>query len=235
MMSAFLQDLVMLLVLEDSKDYDIRDTSVLSATSWPNSHDERHDDSLRKVPIQSRRSQKSRINKWHRSWPQQPKTTKRLRCTWICLASYGRYLLTSWNTCSNVDFEWKGWILHQGIESETIWLSISKKIKIIWRNFDANFGHLHPKAPIKLQRTESHRCHHWKSADRIGCVESFEQSWPDPSEDPCTKRWASNMVTIQAIQRNQKLLKWKVTSQPMYWPRVAKYNSLSAVVESKSR
>ena len=72
MMSVFLQDLVMLLVLEDSKDYDIRDTSVLCATSWPNSHDERHDDSLRKVPIQSRRSQKSRINKWHRSWPQQP-------------------------------------------------------------------------------------------------------------------------------------------------------------------
>ena len=93
MMSVFLQDLVMLLVLEDSKDYDIRDTSVLCATSWPNSHDERHDDSLRKVPIQSRRSQKSRINKWHRSWPQQPKTTKRLRLNHgFCLATYGRYL-----------------------------------------------------------------------------------------------------------------------------------------------
>jgi len=79
MMSVFLQDLVMLLVLEDSKDYDIRDTSVLCATSWPNSHDERHDDSFRKVPIQSRRSQKSRINKWHRSWPQQLNNQKRPR------------------------------------------------------------------------------------------------------------------------------------------------------------
>ena len=78
MMSMFLQDLVMLLVLEDSKDYDIMDTSVLCATSWPNSHDERHDGWLRKEPIQFHRSPKSRINKWHRSWPQHPQNDQQI-------------------------------------------------------------------------------------------------------------------------------------------------------------
>lgn len=142
MMSVFLQDLVMLLVLEDSKDYDIRDTSVLCATSWPNSHDERHDDSFRKVPIQSRRSQKSRINKWHRSWPQQ--LNHQVNDQEIEMEDIYKYKL------KHMQFPCRFWVkrmdnyIKELKAKQSDFPSVFQKI---WCKFDANFGHLHPKAP----------------------------------------------------------------------------------------
>lgn len=86
------------------------------------------------------------------STTQQPKTTKRFRCTRsICLAKsvedvYIIYLQVETHAVSMSIFEWTKRMDNyiKEIESETIWLYIFLKK---WCKFDANFGHLHPKAP----------------------------------------------------------------------------------------